>query len=739
MTPQDHERMEVFSEALAKLVRAQRQMDERLGRLEAALAARVEAAPGLQREPAVPPERTPEQQLAPQFPPAGEGRAGLPAQPPFGSPPGAAAEPEPTAGSPAPEPPTPPAGARPSAAAEPVAEVGSSAPERPTLPPAETPPGSTAEPEPALESVFGLTWISRIGAVTLVIGVAFFFKYAFENEWITQTGRMLLGVAVGALAAGFGERLWRGGQRTYAQALTGAGIAFLYLSVWAGFALYHLMGRPVAYTLMAVTTAGAGALALRYAGAAIAAIALAGGYATPMLLDTGRDPWFVLAYTLLLSAGGMWLARRWRGLEAMALIGAVTLYGTQWPALDGERLAFTLFTLALYGLFAASRMPWVAGAAQVLAGIAVANVAGGAQAGFVPMLLVAAAGLVLADRRGWPWTVLASLAGFWAGYGAWGHHGGLWGEFAGVTAGFALFLGWPVYRVRGRGIPLRFADLLLVAANASLYFAAGYGLLRLPEPAFEGLFAVVLAVAHMGAAAALWDHDRRGAALAAGAAWVLLALAAPVQFAGYRVTMAWSLEAAALAWIGARLRDRRAVVGSLCLFVLVLIRLLAVDATMFPTTAYATLLNVRCLTFVLAAACLMAAAWWAREQGPALVTYVAGHFVLLCALCLEATGWAARNAVPENVTSVQSTAISILLAAYAVALVAAGAVTRSALNRLLGVGLIGLVVLKLYLYDVWSLGLLYRMAAFAALGVLLLAMSYLYSRFRGTIENWWRT
>jgi len=694
VTPQDHERLEVFSEALAKLVRAQRQTDERLSRIEAALAARVEPAS------AGPPEPLPEPQPAPAIPPVGE-------------------TPHPEETEPAVTPP---------------------APESPPLPPAWTPPGGVlAEPEPALESVFGLTWISRIGAVTLVIGVAFFFKYAFENQWITQTGRVLLGVAAGAAAVGFGERLWRGGQRTYAQALTGAGIAFLYLSVWAAFALYHLMGRPAAYTMMALTTAGAGALALRYAGGAIAAIALAGGYATPMLLDTGRDPWFVLAYTLLLGAGGMWLARRWRGLEAMALIGTVTLYGTQSPAVDGERLGFTLFSLALYGLFAAGRMPWVAAAAQVLAGMAVANAAGGEQVAFLPMLLVAAAGLVLADRRSPPWTVLASLAGFWAGYGAWGHHGGLWGEFAGVTAGFALFLAWPVYRVRGRGIPLRFADLLLVAANACLYFAAGYGLLRLPEPAFEGFFAVVLAVAHMGAAAALWDRDRRGATLAAGAAWVLLVLAAPVQFAGYRVTMAWSLEAAALAWIGARLRDRRAVVGSLCLFVLMLIRLLAVDATIFPATDYATLFNVRCLTFALAAACLMAAAYWAREKGPALVTYVAGHFVLLCALCLEATGWAARNAVPENVTSVQSTAISILLAAYAVALVAAGVVTRSALNRLLGVGLIGLVVLKLYLYDVWSLGLLYRMAAFAALGVLLLAMSYLYSRFRGTIENWWRT
>ena len=64
-------------------------------------------------------------------------------------------------------------------------------------------------------------------------------------------------------------------------------------------------------------------------------------------------------------------------------------------------------------------------------------------------------------------------------------------------------------------------------------------------------------------------------------------------------------------------------------------------------------------------------------------------------------------------------------------LVGGGAARRHAASRLLGIGLIGLVVLKLYLYDVWLLGAFYRMAAFAILGVMLLLMSYLYSRRAG--------
>src|SRR5579871_4522885 len=157
--------------------------------------------------------------------------------------------------------------------------------------------------QPTLEAAFGLTWISRIGVLTVVLALAFFFEYAFENHWITEWGRILLGVACGAGSLAIGEWLSRNAQRTFAQALTGAGIAFLYLSFWAAFALYQLIPQAAAFGLMLLTTGIAGALALRYEGPAIALLGLAGGYATPLLLGGDRNPWFVLSYTLLLNLG----------------------------------------------------------------------------------------------------------------------------------------------------------------------------------------------------------------------------------------------------------------------------------------------------------------------------------------------------------------------------------------------------------------------------------------------------
>ena len=69
-------------------------------------------------------------------------------------------------------------------------------------------------------------------------------------------------------------------------------------------------------------------------------------------------------------------------------------------------------------------------------------------------------------------------------------------------------------------------------------------------------------------------------------------------------------------------------------------------------------------------------------------------------------------------------------------LIAAGTATRTKPNRYAGLLLIALVVVKLYLYDVWQLDMVYRFVAFAALGALLLSTSFLYSRYRSRIESW---
>jgi hypothetical protein len=200
--------------------------------------------------------------------------------------------------------------------------------------------------------------------------------------------------------------------------------------------------------------------------------------------------------------------------------------------------------------------------------------------------------------------------------------------------------------------------------------------------------------------------------------------------------LAWSLEAAALAWIAGRTGSRWALHGCTAVFVLALARLAGVDALLRESVV---LLNPRFLAFATTAAALLLAARWNRAALPAPGFYVAGHAILLWGLVLDALGWVSRTTAPDNLASARSTAVSILMAAYAVLLVALGVGRRSALDRILGLLLIAAIVAKLYLYDVWRISRgMYRVAAFAGLGVFLLITSYLYSRHRSSIESWWR-
>jgi uncharacterized membrane protein len=97
-----------------------------------------------------------------------------------------------------------------------------------------------------------------------------------------------------------------------------------------------------------------------------------------------------------------------------------------------------------------------------------------------------------------------------------------------------------------------------------------------------------------------------------------------------------------------------------------------------------------------------------------------------------------RGSPAADQASLITVGISILIAAYAVLLVTGGVLVHGAIHRILGLVLAGIVVLKLYLLDVWVLGRGFQIAAFIGLGVLLLTMSYLYSHFRPAMQKLWK-
>lgn len=76
---------------------------------------------------------------------------------------------------------------------------------------------------------------------------------------------------------------------------------------------------------------------------------------------------------------------------------------------------------------------------------------------------------------------------------------------------------------------------------------------------------------------------------------------------------------------------------------------------------------------------------------------------------------------------------------YSIILMALGIWKRARIVRIEAIVLFGVSILKIFIYDLSFLDTLYRTFSFVGLGVILLAVSYLYQRYRGIILGSWET
>src|SRR5207248_1038497 len=151
--------------------------------------------------------------------------------------------------------------------------------------PARTP----AAPPPSLESKIGAQWLNRIGIVAVLIGVSYFLKYAFENNWIGPTGRIAIGLLAGAGVVLWSESFRKHGYRVFSYSLKALGVGILYLSLWGAFQIYHLIPSGAAFAGMVLVTGFTATLALKEDAEIIAAFAVAGAFSTPLLAGSAAS------------------------------------------------------------------------------------------------------------------------------------------------------------------------------------------------------------------------------------------------------------------------------------------------------------------------------------------------------------------------------------------------------------------------------------------------------------------
>lgn len=154
------------------------------------------------------------------------------------------------------------------------------------------------------EQFIGGKVLNRIGALAIILGVIFFLKYAFDNDLISETIRVLMGGVFGLACIGFAKVMRKKGYEVFAQGIVGTGVTVLYVSVYASFNFYHLIPQVLAFVLMSIATAIGLWQAISYRAIVIAILSWLGGYLTPFMLSTGEaNPIGLFTYIALLTVG----------------------------------------------------------------------------------------------------------------------------------------------------------------------------------------------------------------------------------------------------------------------------------------------------------------------------------------------------------------------------------------------------------------------------------------------------
>lgn len=574
---------------------------------------------------------------------------------------------------------------------------------------AERRPDTVAQPVPATsaatgpskrqgmewEQILGGNWLARVGVIALVFGAAFFLKLSFDNDWFGPVGRVILGIFEGLCVLALAH-YWRKQYPVFAQTLSGGGIAFLYLSINASFAADRFIGFYAALALLLVVSAGSVFLALRAESMGLAVIGAIGAFASPFLLGAfrgGADAVHpggrveLLIYVLVVGLGVAALSafRRWRWFTLLALVGSLVFF-LAWRAAFHDR----------------------------------------------PSLLEPEGALTLI---------------------------------------FLIYVGaTTLHQLISRQTPGPF-DRALMAVNAFSYFGITYRILWNYYNDWLGPFALLLGLFYLGLGYIVQKRitGKRGLnPFALSLAVVFITIAVPVAVAQHIdrawVTMALAAEGTALVWLSFFLKMHRFRLYGYLIFVGAAIRLLFIDTPLpqygllFYQPAFVPVLNERMLTFAFAILTMYVAAHLLgrgaenltpgerRNSVAPRVFRLAASFFSLWVLSAEVINYFGNQlnamstaeragAMGRTVRNSLNLSLTGLWAFYAVAALVIGINRRWRAVRLWALALLIVPIGKVFVYDVFTLEPVYRIIAFAGLGLLLVSSGYLYQRYRRAIKG----
>lgn len=538
-----------------------------------------------------------------------------------------------------------------------------------------------------MERAIGTRWLAWVGFLSFIIGVSLFLKYAFEQGWINEIARVVLGYVGGAALASIGELLRRKSQKyaAYANVLQGIGVAILYLITFAAFNLYGLFGQMTAFGILVLITALVGFLGVRAKADALLATSFVGAYLTPVLIhDVQADLGAILfAYLTVLNLAVMWVTRvrKKPRLLMCGLIGTVSLLiywfsyfytpNAVWFAVSWIFGLATLFTAGRFLAF--SVKPWSDAKFGDLA----------------PVVIVPVATL----------TTLAVLEN---------------SLLASRSVQGLVILMYAIVNAVEAGIIVLLADRFGTRAGRAFLVAALYSavlaiMLLLPEQALGQTIALGLeAVVIFGVG--IW---LKRVELRLGGLFVLILGA--IEMNAVYFPAANNFRIFLTSAFGVRL------------FLLVCLGIIAILYRRY--SARVSKDEQTMLTPAVFALTHVAMVWLISDE--IYRWFDAQRVERLAGL----TDKYKRRLVMERITNQRNIIVSIFWGLYGIGTLLWGFLSKSRFVRIGGLVLLIITILKVALYDFWAFGTLYRMIVSLTLGAVLLLGAFFYHRFQGRIKQ----
>ncbi len=636
------------------------------------------------------------------------------------------------------------------------------------------------------EARVGKRWMTWAGAIVLFLSAAFFVKYAFDNNWLGPAARVALGVAFGVAMLLAGERSIRRDMAMLGQGLVGAGLAVVFVSLFAGYSLYHLMPNLVAFASMVLVVGAGMALAVLHGAPAMAILAAVGGYLTPVLLSQGVDARDALfGYIAALNLGVLLVAtfRNWRALDLLAFVATFALY-TGWfdayydkPALV-PALAWLFVFFAQFQIVPFARH-WREKTPITLERFALALADATVTFAFAVVML----------REDHPHALGFMALGFGALYtllGAWtrkrlpDESRALFGfvalAVAFVTIAVPLHLEIPgtavLWAIEGpillylgyrfRYAPLRhgaagiaaLATIYAIGEHTPLHHALFVPIANIPFATAVATVAALMVFVRVHRAfqadGAVWDaHLRTGAMVTAALTAAYFASAEASEYLTFlapervwELAGAWSLRlpqcasamalaASALVTVAQAHRAKSHALFASGALVAGVAALVSISAYERAGSGFAWFANGR-FAAALAVAAAGAFAASRRVEGargtidPRPIGIGLVTTFALAILTLENYSFFSMRRADQQAEWGAQMAVTITWGVFAVGALVGGFRLRNRVLRLAALGLLGVAGLKLVLFDMSSVEQVYRILTFVAMGLLMIGASYLY-------------